>query len=61
MLKQRLIKRLEKAKEQVEAYVTQNHAHDIAQYKYATGQINGLEAAINICRDVFKGEDNDEL
>lgn len=61
MLGQRLMKKLKEAQQQVESYVTRGNAQDLAQYKFAIGQINGLEAAINICRDVFKGENNDEL
>lgn len=55
------MKKLKEAQQQVESYVTRGNAQDLAQYKFAIGQINGLEAAINICRDVFKGENNDEL
>lgn len=61
MMKTRLIKRLEQAGEDVKYYLLQNRANDIAQYKYATGQLNGLEVAINICKDIYKGENDDEF
>lgn len=60
-MKKRLITRLEKAGEEVKFYLLKNRANDIAQYKYATGQLNGLEVAINICEDIFKGENDDEF
>ncbi len=61
MLNERLMKQLKEAKKELESYVTRNGVDDFAQYKFRIGQINGLEAAINICRNVFKGESNDEL
>ncbi len=61
MIKKRLISRMEKAGDEVKHYLLKNKVNDIAQYKYATGQLNGLEVAISICEDIFKGEGNDEL
>lgn len=61
MQNQRLMRKLKEAKQQVESYVTRSSVQDFAHYKFAVGQIAGLEAAINICREIFKGEENDEL
>jgi hypothetical protein len=61
MLGQRLIKKFKEAQQQLETYVIRGNAQDLVQYKFAIGQIKGLQEAINICRDVFKGENNDEL
>lgn len=61
MLNERLMRQLKEVKENIERSVTRNGVDDFAQYKFRLGQINGLDAAINICREVFKGENNDEL
>lgn len=54
-----LLYELKEKKEQYEKSVTQNGVRDWAQYKFLVGQIAGLETAIEICRNVFKGEIND--
>lgn len=54
-----LLYELREKKEQYEKSVTQNGVRDWAQYKFLVGQIAGLETAIEICRNVFKGEIND--
>lgn len=55
------MKKLKEAQQQVESCVTRNSIQDFAQYKFAVGQINGLEAAINICREIFKGEEDEAI
>lgn len=54
-----LLYELKIEKEKYEKSVTQNGVRDFAQYKFLVGQIAGLETAIEICRNIFKGEIND--
>lgn len=61
MLNERLLRQLKEAKENIETFVTRNGIEDFAQYKFRVGQINGLEAAINICTQILKGDTDDEL
>jgi hypothetical protein len=55
------MKKLKDAQQQLESYVIRGNAQDLVQYKFAIGQIKGLEEAINICRDVFKGEEDETI
>jgi hypothetical protein len=54
-----LLHELKTEKEKYERSVTQNGVRDFAQYKFLVGQIAGFETAIEICRNIFKGEIND--
>jgi hypothetical protein len=54
-----LLYELKEKKEQYEKSVIQNGVRDWAHYKFLVGHIAGFESAIEICRNVFKGEIND--
>lgn len=54
MFATRLLKQLKEEKQKVEYCVTQNGIQDFAQYKFFVGEIIGLQAAIEICRNLLK-------
>lgn len=53
MFYQTLLEDLRKAKSKIENNVLRGQAHDFASYRFLTGQIKGLEDAINICQTIF--------
>ena len=59
MLSKRLLDSLKEEKQRVENYVTTGHIQDFASYRFSIGQIKGLQDAIAICSDVFKGDIDD--
>lgn len=59
MIKTRLKENLTNAKKQFEHCLAQGNAQDFATYRYLVGQIKGLQDAIDICNQTFKGKNND--
>ncbi len=56
-----LLSELREEKKRYELSVTQDGIRDFAQYKFLIGHISGLENAIEICKNIFKGEINEHL
>jgi ABC-type xylose transport system substrate-binding protein len=56
MLLKRLMDDLREEKSKVENYVIKGQIQDFASYRFSVGQIKGLQGAIDICQNIFKGE-----
>lgn len=56
-----LLYELREEKKNLETIVTQDGIRDFNQYRFFVGQISGLETAIEICKNIFKGEINEHL
>ncbi len=56
-----LLHELRTEKQKYEKSVTQDGIRDFAQYRFLIGHITGLESAIAICKNIFKGEINEQL
>lgn len=56
MLLKRLMEELREEKRKVESYVIKGQIHDFPSYRFSVGQIKGLQDAIDICQNIFKGE-----
>jgi hypothetical protein len=56
---ERLLQELRSHKKEIENLVLQNQAADFAEYRYLTGKVKGLQDAIDICIEMFKGTNNE--
>lgn len=54
----RLLDSIEEEKTKLEHYLAQGTIHDFSAYKFITGQIRGLQAAINIYHSLSQEENN---
>ncbi len=50
---------LQQEKGKLEHNITQGMVNDFANYRFTVGQIKGLQKAIDIYKNIFKGEIND--
>jgi hypothetical protein len=50
----KLLSQLKETKQPYEQFVISGKAQDLAQYRFIAGQINGLDAAIEMCRKLLK-------
>lgn len=53
MFYQTFLEDLKKAKSKIEHNVLRGQVHDFASYRFLTGQIKGLQDAIDICQTIF--------
>ena len=60
MLYERLLKQLKQHKEELEALILKGRLEDYASYRHITGKLSGLNDAIEILRETFKRNDNDD-
>lgn len=51
----RIIEELNKAKKIIEHTVTCGEANDYEAYRFYIGRLQGLQDALDICRDIIKG------
>lgn len=56
----RLKDKFKKAQDRAKLYLTDGIVDDYASYRFHVGRIKGLEDAITICEEIFKGKDDDE-
>ncbi len=55
MLAKRLVQNLHDEKSKREKSLINGQVQDFASYRFLVGQVKGLEDAINICQDIFRG------
>lgn len=57
-----LLSELRNEQEKYESLIIQQKSiQDFAEYRFVLGKIYGLKAAIDICKNTFEGEPNDQL
>lgn len=56
---ERLFQGLRNHKKEIENLILQDQVRDFAEYRYLTGKVKGLEDAIDICTEIFKGQNNE--
>lgn len=59
MLYMRLIKQLRNIKEELISLIAQGNLEDHAAYRYQTGKLKGTEEAIELVKEIFKGEQDE--
>ncbi len=60
ILRERLLNKLSQRKEELTNLLLQDKVDDFPSYRYLTGKIRGIDDSIDLIKNVFKGDENNE-